>query len=138
MKKKILFFIGSVLMLAGCQQTPAPRTAPSAIRSLSELPPGEIYAIADLDQAPQIGRRSQPQYPFELRRAGMNGEVNVGFVIGSDGRVYGAQAVSASHPGFVTAALEAVSRWTWTPGVKAGQPANCSMQVPIVFNLVER
>jgi hypothetical protein len=50
------------------------------------------------------------------------------------GDPFGAHAVRASHPGFVPAAVAAISGWKFYPGMKDGRSVNCRMQQPVAFH----
>lgn len=95
----------------------------------------EVFDIRNLDQQPVPKFRAKPQYPFEMRRAGINGEVVVEFIVDTNGNVRNAFAVRSSQREFEQAAVQAVSKWTFKPGRKSGRAVNTRMQVPIVFTL---
>ena len=97
----------------------------------------EIFDISKLDQVPVPRVRVQPQYPFEMRRAGITGDVLVEFIVDANGDVRNAFAVRSSQREFETAAVQAVSKWKFKPGRKGGRPVNTRMQQPITFSLAE-
>jgi TonB family protein len=96
---------------------------------------GKTFDISMLDQTPVARFQARPQYPFEMRRAGINGEVVVDFVVDTNGEVQNAYAVRSSQREFEAAAVQAVMKWKFKPGKKGGQDVNTHMQVPIVFSL---
>jgi len=89
----------------------------------------EIFDPSKLDQV--------PQYPFEMRRAGITGEVLVEFIVDANGDVRNAFAVRSTQREFETAAVQAVSKWKFKPGRKGGRAVNTRMQQPISFSLAE-
>ena len=94
------------------------------------------WQAKDGDKSPQVrGKLTPPVFPPELKRAGYSGEVVVNFVVGSDGKVSDAEWVSASHPGFISAAIEAVKKWQFTPGQQAGKNVAARMQQTMAFNI---
>jgi len=97
----------------------------------------EVFDISKLDQVPVARFQARPQYPFEMRRAGIAGEVVVDFIVDSAGDVRNAYAVRSSQREFEAAAVQAVSKWKFRPGKKGGRNVNTHMQVPIVFTLNE-
>jgi protein TonB len=97
----------------------------------------EVFDISKLDQQPVARFQARPQYPFEMRRAGIAGEVLVDFIVDSNGDVRNAYAVRSSQREFEAAAVQAVSKWKFRPGKKSGRNVNTHMQVPIVFTLNE-
>lgn len=95
----------------------------------------EIFDISKLDQIPQAKAQVQPQYPFEMRRAGISGEVLVEFIVDANGDVRNAFAVRSSQREFEANAIQAVSKWKFRPGKKGGRTVNTRMQQLIAFNL---
>jgi periplasmic protein TonB len=106
-------------------------------RDVSSFRGMEVFDISKLDQIPQPTFRAQPQYPFEMRRAGIAGEVTVDFIVDQTGAVQNAYAIRSSQREFEAAAVAAVSKWKFKPGRKGGRAVNTHMQVPIVFTLNE-
>lgn len=97
----------------------------------------EVFDISKLDQIPEVKYRVDVQYPFEMRRAGVTGEVTVDFIVDSNGNVMNAYAAKSSQREFEANAVTAVSKWKFKPGRKNGRAVNTHMQVPIVFTLNE-
>jgi periplasmic protein TonB len=95
----------------------------------------EVFDISKLDQIPEAKYRIDPQYPFEMRRAGVTGEVLVDFIVDTNGNVINAYAVKSSQREFEANAVLAVSKWKFKPGRRGGRNVNTHMQVPIVFTL---
>lgn len=97
----------------------------------------DIFDISKLDQIPVPRTRVPPQYPFEMRRAGISGEVMVEFLVDTQGNVQNAFAVKSSQREFEANAVAAVMKWKFKPGRKGGKDVITRMQVPIVFSLNE-
>jgi protein TonB len=95
----------------------------------------EVFDISKLDQVPSARFQARPQYPFEMRRAGISGEVLVDFIVDTNGDVRNAFAVHSSQREFESAAVQAVSKWKFRAGRKNGHAVYTHMQVPIVFTL---
>jgi len=95
----------------------------------------EVFDISKLDQVPSPRFQARPQYPFEMRRAGISGEVLVDFIVDTNGDVRNAFAVHSSQREFEAAAVQAVSKWKFRAGRKNGHAVFTHMQVPIVFTL---
>jgi periplasmic protein TonB len=95
----------------------------------------EIFDISKLDQRPEPRLQARPQYPFEMRRAGIAGEVLVDFIVDTNGDVRNAFAVHSSQREFEASAVQAVSKWKFRAGRKNGHSVFTHMQVPIVFSL---
>lgn len=97
----------------------------------------EVYPLAEVDSQPQATYQGPPSYPFALRKAGVQGEAVVDFIVTKTGSVAAVRIVRASDPQFGESARACVVRWHFRPGMKDGRPVNCHMQVPIVFTLHE-
>jgi periplasmic protein TonB len=95
----------------------------------------DLFDISNLDQTPVARFQSNPVYPFEMRRAGIEGQVLVGFIVDSKGSVREAYAVRSTHTEFESAAVQAVNKWRFRPGKKGGRNVNTRMQVPILFSI---
>ena len=95
----------------------------------------DLFDIANLDQAPSAKFQGPPNYPFEMRRAGISGEVMVAFIVSSSGDVVEAYAVKSTQREFEAPAVQAVLKWKFRPGRKSGRAVNTKMMVPIAFNL---
>lgn len=97
----------------------------------------DLFDLKNLDQAPSPRFQSKPVYPFEMRRAGIEGQVLVGFIVDSRGTVREAYSIRSTHREFESAAVQAVSKWRFRPGKKGGRAVNTRMQVPIVFSITD-
>ena len=95
----------------------------------------DLFDLASLDQQPAPRFQAKPVYPFEMRRAGITGEVLVAFIVDSNGDVREAYPVRSTQREFEQAAVQAVSKWKFRPGRKGGRAVNTRMQVPIVFSI---
>ncbi len=94
-----------------------------------------VFDVSRLDTLPKLATQTRPVYPREVSGAGGSGQVLVDFVVGSDGLVYNAYALSSTNRQLEDPAVQAVNGWTFQPGQVAGQSVFTHMQVPIVFTL---
>jgi TonB family protein len=108
-----------------------------AARAASRAAARNVYDISQLDRTPSPRFQARPQYPVEMRQAGISGEVVVEFVVDREGAVTNAFALRSSRPEFEAAAVAAVSSWKFRPGQKGGQEVDTRLQIPIVFTLSE-
>jgi periplasmic protein TonB len=116
----------------GVMNIPAGRPGTGGIASKI----GDVFNLKDLDQQPQVrGVRAQPTYPFEMKRAGINGEVILRFIVDANGDVSNVEVVSSSQREFESAAIQAVQKWKFKPGRKGGKAVASRMQIPMNFNL---
>ena len=96
---------------------------------------GNFVPLDGLDDDPQAIAQIAPQFPHELRRAGIEGRVVVSFVINQEGRVRSIEVIESSDAAFSSAAVAAVKRWKFTPGTSGGRPVSFRMSIPVVFSL---
>jgi TonB family protein len=106
------------------------------VRKPSLSAPG-AFEISALDQPPRPGTRTPPKYPFDLRSARIPGTVVLGFVVDAQGNVTALEPLDSTHPAFTNAAIEAVSTWSFEPGMKEGRPVPTRVQIPIRFTLTD-
>lgn len=93
-----------------------------------------VYATIDLDRHADPLHRAAPEYPYEMKRAGINGWARIEFIVEADGTVSHARVESASHREFGEAGLRAVRAWRFTPGMKDNKPVRSWMAQPFDFN----
>lgn len=74
-------------------------------------------------------------YPAEMRALGLTGQALVSFVVDSDGAVRDAKAEKSTRKEFEAAAIDALERWKFSPGMKGGNAVNTRLKIPIVFTL---
>ncbi len=96
-----------------------------------------LYEVDKVDNKPVHRRQPRPAYPFDMRRAGISGEVVVGLVVTTEGSVTESWVVRSTRAEFEEPALKAVQNWLFKPASKGGRPVNVRMEVPVVFSLNE-
>lgn len=96
-----------------------------------------LFNVGDLDQQPVARVRPAPAYPYDMRRAGINGSVVVEFIINTEGDVIQTQVVKSSHREFEMPALQAVQKWKFKPGRKGGRVVNVRASQLLEFNATE-
>jgi len=96
-----------------------------------------LFNVGDLDQQPVPRVRPAPTYPYDMRRAGINGTVVVEFIISTEGDVIQTQVVRSSHREFEMPALQAVQKWKFKPGRKGGRVVNVRASQLLEFNATE-
>jgi protein TonB len=96
---------------------------------------GEIFDPSQLDRVPVAKTQMQPNYPYEMKRDGIEGEVTVCFIVDVTGDVLAPYAASSTRREFETPAVQAVSKWKFRPGWKGGRAANTRMSVPLMFRI---
>lgn len=96
---------------------------------------GHVIVPHLLDHEPRARVRVPPEYPHEMKRLGVEGEVEVAFVVAADGSVREAQVTRSSGREFEAAAVRAVLRWKFEPGRYRGRAVSFRMSVPLIFRL---
>ncbi len=96
-----------------------------------------LFNVGDLDQQPIARVRQSPSYPYDMRRAGINGSVLVEFIISTEGDVIQTQIIKSSHREFEMPALQAVQKWKYKPGRRRGQVVNVRCSQLLEFNATE-
>jgi len=100
--------------------------------------PGKSDGIFNPDQVNQkpIARvQTQPNYPYEMSKQGISGEVLVEFVVDQKGDVIDSRVVRSSNREFEASALQAVQKWKFKAGRKGGQPVKVRVSQLLEFNL---
>jgi TonB family protein len=87
------------------------------------------------DRPPQVNHMVDAIYPVSLRVSGLEGEVQMQFVVDTEGKVRNPVAISSTHPAFTDAAQMCVLQWRFVPAFKNGRVVNTRMQVPMYFRL---
>ena len=100
----------------------------------SGLNSGEkIWDPKELDCPPKLTFSVPPRYPADLRTTGVAGDVLVRFVVTPKGDVRDVVVLSADHLHFGDAAVEAVVRWRFEPGMKNKRKVSTVMELPLRF-----
>lgn len=74
-------------------------------------------------------------YPEEAREQGIEGRVTVQFLVTEQGNVICPRVVRGIGGGCNEAAVEAVKRAKFEPGMQRGEPVRIQYSLPIVFRL---
>jgi RNA polymerase sigma factor (sigma-70 family) len=104
------------------QRAQAVTRAEQAARTAAAAPaPG--VDLATLDRQPRPRFQARPKYPFELRRAGIEGQVLVDLIVDAEGNVQNAHAVQSTALGQKLDLQESVAAVRLTPFTVASDPA---------------
>ena len=97
---------------------------------------GDVWNLKDLDQQPQDrGIKALPVYPSEMKRQSISGSVTLLFIVDSNGDTRDITVVTSTNREFETPAIQAVQKWKYRPGKKAGKNVNTRVSQEITFNL---
>ncbi len=128
-------------MLCGAEGDPAKPPATTQPKpqakepELQRLITEPVYSLKEVEQAPVATSQQQAVYPKTLRTQRLEGSVDVGFTITSKGVVQDPYAVSSTNEAFEQAAIDAVKKWKFKPGMKDGKPVNTKVQITLTFSL---
>jgi len=75
------------------------------------------------------------QYPSIARRAGIEGRVILQFVVDERGNVVDPRVVRGAGSGLDEAALEAIKKVSFTPGMQRGRPVKVQFTQTVIFRL---
>jgi TonB family protein len=76
----------------------------------------------------------QPVYPLLARQEGIEGDVVLRVVVGTDGAVKKLSVISG-HPLLIQAAIDAVRQWKYTPPLRNGKPVEVKTKITVAFQL---
>ncbi|WP_412063645.1 energy transducer TonB [Rubrivirga sp. IMCC45206] len=107
--------------------TPTVEDTPDEVFIVAEVQPVLIDGIGEL--------QSRVEYPEFARRAGIEGQVVVQFVVDERGNVVDPVAVRSPNELLSEAAIEAVRESRFTPGQQRGRPVKVRFSVPVTFRL---
>lgn len=94
-----------------------------------------VFTSIEVDQVPQAVLQGPAEYPASLKAQHVTGEVVVRFVVDANNSVRDVRVVSSTARGFDVAAVQAVQKWKFKAGTKAGKAVPVQLEVPIRFNL---
>ena len=117
--------------------TPDIEASPDNATSPPSAGPNEQAIDADVvAQPPEIVTYVVPIYPPKARQQGIEGRVLLSVVVDETGKVEDNIEIVDSIPMLDGAAIDAVRRWSFTPGRDDnGHPVRVQLQVPVPFVL---
>ena len=106
----------------------SPATRTPAVGAPAPPPPDVVIA-------PQLIREVKPVYPPALLAAGLEGDVILDGVIGTDGKVSNITVVRSTHTLFSEAAIKAWLECEFTPARRNGVPKPTPKRQPFTFKI---
>ena len=94
----------------------------------------EILEFWIVEQKPELIKFVNPVYPEMVRRAGLQGQVLVAFIVTREGRVVEPRVLKGPEI-FRAAALEAVRQFQFKPAMQNDRGVAVRMTIPIRFSL---
>ena len=97
-----------------------------------------LYAEADLSESPEALQFVPPVYPEGLKAAGIQGRVQVRYVVDAGGRVETGSiiVVSSDHPAMTASVRRSLEQARFRPGKLGGTPVRTLVQQTYRFSLM--
>ncbi|SRR5579883_25354 len=103
---------------------------------LPERSSANVYRMSDGGVTPpKLLYKVEPEYTQEAKDAKFQGTVILNVEIGADGIARNIQVQRSLEPGLDEKAIEAVSQWRFSPGMKDGVPATIAATIEVNFRL---
>lgn len=114
--------------VASAQQDAEPETATAAPTDKGDFIPPQII----------LGTQKQPEFPPAAWDARYTGAVLLELTVLEDGAVGDVEVVRCTHPkvGFEEAAVAAVKKWRFEPGLENGEPISVQTRLKLNFTRV--
>lgn len=110
-------------------------SAPGTPREPQAAPPTRIRVGGNV-QFLRLIHKVTPEYPASAQAAGIEGTVNLEAVVGKDGSVIDLHPLNgAVDSDLVTAAMDAVRQWRYSPTLLNGDPVEASTEISVEFSL---
>jgi len=93
----------------------------------------DAFSLAELDQKPRAVFQASPVYPAQMRGKKLEGVVALIFVVDAYGKVENPRVETSTHPAFDGPALDAVKKWKFEPGLRAGERVPSKLRVQVRF-----
>ena len=94
------------------------------------------FELSEVDTPPKIVRRIPAVFPYSAKRKGISGKILIRCLVGVDGIGRKHRILMSKPEGvFDDAALTAVQKWRFKPGILGGEPVPTWVRVPFTFNL---
>jgi uncharacterized protein len=91
--------------------------------------------LRDLDQMPQVISQQPPVYPEEERKRGLQARVVLELTITAEGLPTDIRVVEHTSPAFSKAAIAALEKWKYKPGLIDGKPVAARVSQEMNFSL---
>ncbi|RKX33195.1 MAG: hypothetical protein DRP71_10800 [Verrucomicrobia bacterium] len=95
----------------------------------------DTFDPGELDRVPVALHRVAPNYPYELKTAGIEGSVLLVFIVDEMGRVREVRVEGSSHQEFERPSIEALRQWKFEPGSVDDRAVRTRMKIPLRFSI---
>ncbi|WP_321491453.1 TonB family protein [uncultured Desulfobacter sp.] len=94
------------------------------------------FELTEVDTPPKATRKAPAMYPFGAKRKGIQGQVLIRCLVGLNGTATKHKILISEPEGeFDEAALTALQKWRFKPGILGGQAVPTWIRVPFIFKL---
>lgn len=116
------------------QPAPAPARA-QLVTAAPDAPVGRLFEPNEVDQAPRVEARVEPQLPSDLTGRGGTDAVVVRILVSHTGRPFRINLLRRSKFGSQVddRVIAAVRQWTFQPAFKRGEPVSCWLHVGVLL-----
>ncbi len=97
---------------------------------------GGVFRVGGGVSQPSVLFKVDPEYSEEARKAKYSGTVVLAVIVDAEGHARDIHVVKSLGMGLDEKAIEAVDKWKFKPGMKAGQPVNVRAQIEVNFRLL--
>jgi protein TonB len=120
--------LGLIVALAGCAHVPTRHAT-------TETPPPPVYADwLGTGEGPTPVQTVSPEYPYEMRQAGLTGLVNVQCLIDEFGKARELKVADTTDHRLISPTLSALEQWTFKPGRREGLPVTTRVAIPFIYS----
>jgi TonB family protein len=138
-KRKVQGIIAGLILLilplslySSSQKTPEDQKAGST----TAAGPNEVIVYT---KAPEIIKKVMPEYPQQLKDAGIEGTVYLKLWVDKQGNVQKTEVIKSEQAKLDQLAKDAAKQWIFTPALqKDGKPVDAAISIPFKFNLKEK
>lgn len=97
---------------------------------------GGVFRIGGGVSSPRLLYKVEPEYSEEARKAKYQGTVMLAVEVWEDGLAHNIRVVRSLGLGLDEKAVEAVTKWKFSPGKKDGKPVRVAAQIQVSFRLL--
>ncbi|MBD3420173.1 MAG: TonB family protein [Chitinivibrionales bacterium] len=105
-----------------------------AVESQQDLE-AEVFEEGETDEDFVVIRQTPIEFPERAKEQGIEGTLEVVFIIGVDGQAKDIEIVRSPHPTITGAARDAIERWKFKPAKNKGVPVKVRVRQVVDFRL---